>query len=448
MATSRRAKIISVGGGKGGVGKSVVASNLGVAMAQEGARVVLVDGDLGAPNLHTLFGLPRLPRTIQDFLERSIDSLEMARASTGVPNLTLVPGRAAVVGAANIHSSHKLRLIRHIRDLEADVVVVDVGAGVSFNVLDLFDTGDLRLTVMLPQLTSVENGYAFLKGAVFRELRRVAAQRRQAALIDDSQEARESTRTVAQLLSRLRQEDAALAAALEGGLARFGARIVGNQVFEPKEANVLFAISRMARDFLGLEAPVLGILRASRKVHDSIGSSRPFLLDETGEESALAVRRIARALLQEQVTQLRDQREALEQDEDRVEAAPEAKPEEAGPLPTTLARYERAYERRAIDCQGVLIFAGASVTVRVRDISYGGALVEMDRPPAPGARAVLIFTELEGRPSVPCAVRHSSAEQRRAGIEFRVEQQAARQLADSVARRFPPSPLAEERRHP
>jgi flagellar biosynthesis protein FlhG len=446
MATSRRAKIISVGGGKGGVGKSVVASNLGVAMAQEGARVVLVDGDLGAPNLHTLLGLSRLPRTIQDFLERSIDSLELARASTGVPNLTLIPGRAAVVGAANIHTSHKLRLIRHVRDLDADVVVVDVGAGVSFNVLDLFDIGDLRVTVMLPQLTSVENGYAFLKGAVYRELRRIAAQRKQADLIDDSQEARESTRTVAQLLARLRQDDADLAAALEDGLGRFGARIVGNQVFEAKEANVLFAISRMARDFLGLEAPVLGILRASRKVHDSIGSSRPFLLDETGEESALAVRRIARALLQEQVAQLRGQREALEQDE--AEEAPAARTEEAGPLPATLARYERAYERRAVDCQGVLVFAGASVNVRVRDISYGGALVELDRPPVPGARAVLVFTELEGRPSVPCAVRHSSDEQRRAGVEFRIAQQAAQALADAVARRFPASPLAEDPRPP
>jgi flagellar biosynthesis protein FlhG len=435
MASQGRAKVISVGGGKGGVGKSLVAANLGVAMAQEGVQVVVVDGDLGTPNQHTLFGLSRPGPTLQAFVDRSIDSLEQVRTPVGIPNLTLLPGAAAMVGAANINHGQKVRLVRHIRDLKAQVVIIDVGAGASFNVLDLFDAADLRLTVMLPQLTSIENGYAFLKGAVFRELRRIAVRRGKAALVDDSPEASEATGTIPQLVARLRAQDGELASVLERTLEGFGARIVGNQIFEQKESNVLYAISRMARDFLGLAAPVLGNLRASRKIHASIGAGRPFLLDESGEESAATMRRVARALLEEEVTSLRRLREWLEASE--APSEPEAEPDERGALPATIDRYQRAYQRQPVACPAKLIYGGASIGVQLQDVSCAGAMLLVEKPPVSGSRAVLIFSDLEGQPTAACVVRHASPESHRAGVEFSQEQQLAQRLVEEIVLRFP-----------
>jgi len=89
MVNSRPGRVVSVGGGKGGVGKSVVAANLAVAMAQRGARVVLVDADLGAANQHTLFGIARPGPGVEAFLDGSLAELAQAEVESGVPGLRL-----------------------------------------------------------------------------------------------------------------------------------------------------------------------------------------------------------------------------------------------------------------------------------------------------------------------------------------------------------------------
>lgn len=165
------ARVISFGGGKGGVGKSMLAGNVAVALAQSGLEVILVDADLGAANQHTLFGVDRPRKGLQDFLDRQVESLAEAASETQVPKLRLVVGTGAVPNAANIHHAQKLKLMRHIRGAEADVVVVDVGAGSSHNTVDFFDLGDARVLVATAQLTSIQNAYAFLKAAVLRLFR-------------------------------------------------------------------------------------------------------------------------------------------------------------------------------------------------------------------------------------------------------------------------------------
>ncbi len=160
---------VAVGGGKGGVGKSLVAVNLGVTLAAIGLRTVLVDGDLGTPTLHTLLGVDRIGPTMRALLDRKIGRLDEAMVGTGVPRLSLVAG-TSLPGSANISHQEKLKLVRHVRAIDADVVIVDVGAGASFHTLDLFGAGDLRLIVATPELTSLQNAYCFLKAALTREV--------------------------------------------------------------------------------------------------------------------------------------------------------------------------------------------------------------------------------------------------------------------------------------
>lgn len=430
MVNSGPGRVVSVGGGKGGVGKSVVAANLAVAMAQEGAQVVLVDADLGAANQHTLFGITRPGPGVEAFLEGALPGLAAAAVETGVAGLRLVPGTGGVVGAANPPAARKQKLIRHVRALQADVVVVDVGAGVGFNALDLFDAADLRLVVMSPQLTSAQNAYAFLKGAVFRELRRVAAATGQQARIDDAVEGTEPTGSTAQLLARMAADDAALAAALQRGLAGFGARLLGNQVYEPREAGVVYALSRMAHDFLGLEVPVLGSLRASRRVHESVNDGRPYLLHAgvEGDECAGTLRRVAQALLQAPLPRL------AAAELDGAATAPPAPPPSAASLPVAVSAYERAYERHPVDLAATLVYPGGLLPVRLRDVSESGALLELDRPPPAGTRVTLVFTGLGEQPSLACLVRHADPEARRAGVEFVAGREDGRRAADGIRR--------------
>ncbi|HLL23388.1 MAG TPA: P-loop NTPase, partial [Kofleriaceae bacterium] len=83
MAGSKRSRprIIAIAGGKGGVGKSTVAVNLATAIARRGQRVVLVDGDLGAANLHTMLGIVHPTVGVAQLIDQEIDTLEPARVT-------------------------------------------------------------------------------------------------------------------------------------------------------------------------------------------------------------------------------------------------------------------------------------------------------------------------------------------------------------------------------
>src|SRR5262249_41735024 len=157
--------IITVGGGKGGVGKSIVALNLAAAFAQLGKRVVLADLDLGTANQHLLLGIDRPGKGLQAILDRAAGDATDVLTPTTVPHLSLLAGTGAVLGAANITHAGKQRLLRKLRSLEADVIVVDVGAGVGYNALDFFVIGHQKLIVTTPQVTAIHDAYSFVKGA-------------------------------------------------------------------------------------------------------------------------------------------------------------------------------------------------------------------------------------------------------------------------------------------
>lgn len=341
----------------------------------------------------------------------------------------LVPGSIGVVGAANIAFQQKAKLIRHIHALEADAVIIDVGAGVSFNVLDLFDMADVRLVVMTPQLTALQNAYAFLKGAVFRELHRLADTEERSRLIDANPEASTATRRVPELVARVREIDAGFGARLLAGLAGFGACILGNQLSDASERSTLDAVARMMNDFLGIDAPVIGALRASRRIHDSVQARRPYLLDASGDESSGAFREIARYLLQRDVGALRRARESLDP---RKVPSGETHDE---PLPAPFTSYFRAHERFPVSCRGTLTFASGSLPVEILDVSTGGAKLGLEKPAPPiGSRALLILGCLPERPSVPCVIRN--APDRSAGVQFLAEPRISERIALEIVRGF------------
>ena len=293
-------RIITVGGGKGGVGKSIVSSNLAAAMAQNGSRVVLVDCDLGAANQHVLFGIDRPVAGLQALIDRKIETLEEALTPTPLPNLHLVAGTGAAVGAANITHGEKQRIMKRIRALDADVVIVDVGAGVSFNVLDFFELGSQRLLVVTPQVTSIQTAYSFLKGAVLRTLRHAAEKTSELELLEPAIASKENEK-VSRLLARLREENPEFGESVFRILARFGAQIVGNQVTEPNQAGIFHAVSRMIHDFLGISVPILGYVGISRRIRESINQRRPMLLGNQIDENTKVFRQMAETLLLEDV---------------------------------------------------------------------------------------------------------------------------------------------------
>ena len=295
-APEQRPLSVAVGGGKGGVGKSIVALNLALSITKLGARAIIVDADLGSANLHTMLGIDRPGPTLQALLDGRAKELTEVLLPTDYPNLQLIPGSVAVPGAANLHHGRKQKLIRQLEQLPCDVVVVDCGAGIHFNTVDLFTSADMQLLVASPQLVSLQNAYGFLKASVYRMLRQKAQELGKAELVEAATDQTE-VETVAKLLVAISDEDPLLTKELADMLDHLNFAVLGNQLIDHKELNALRALSRMIRDFLCVDAPVLGALMRKERIHTAVSRRRPFVADSNEPEARLLMS-IAQQLLE------------------------------------------------------------------------------------------------------------------------------------------------------
>ncbi len=110
----------------------------GLGLSLLGYKVILVDGDLGGADLHLFFNQVSPPRSLSTFLTREVDELRDVLLPTPNENLRLACGGSELVGMANLSHGAKTKLIRHIRKLDADFVLIDLGAGSAYNTLDIF----------------------------------------------------------------------------------------------------------------------------------------------------------------------------------------------------------------------------------------------------------------------------------------------------------------------
>jgi len=167
-------KIVAVGGGKGGSGKSVFSTIMAFWMARRGHRTVLVDVDLGGANIHTLLGIKNPDKTLNDFISRRFENLSDVCIETVEKNLRIISGASDVLSLANPHFSQKIKLMTHLTRLDADYIVLDLGAGTSFNTLDFFLMAHKKIIVLTPEPTSIQNAYIFARNAIYRNLSRLS----------------------------------------------------------------------------------------------------------------------------------------------------------------------------------------------------------------------------------------------------------------------------------
>ena len=158
----RRARVLAVTSGKGGVGKTNVAANLAICLAAAGKRVILLDADLGLANLDILLPVK--------------SHLNLAQVVAGTKHITeiLQPGPAGlrmICGASglafmeNLSDRQRDHLIHEMASLEhdADLIIVDTAAGISPNVLAFCHAADYTLVVTTPEPTSITDAYAVIK---------------------------------------------------------------------------------------------------------------------------------------------------------------------------------------------------------------------------------------------------------------------------------------------
>jgi flagellar biosynthesis protein FlhG len=298
-ATRRQAIAIPVGGGKGGVGKTFLVANLAAALARAGYRVVAADADLEGANLHTCVGVPDPGPSLADFVAGRVEEVRELLVDTPIPNLRILAATQASFGAAQPGQAERVRLMRQLRELDADFVLVDLGAGTHPAVVDYFMIGEAGIVVITPEPTSLENAYAFLRAAFYRrlELAMLSHRVREVVALAMDERNQRGIRTPLDLLREVRALDPAEGARFVETMRAFRPRLVVNEVRTAEDVKLGFSVRSVCRKFFGIEAEYLGYVNHDEAARRSVRSRRPVVEMNPSSDAAIYLERVARKLV-------------------------------------------------------------------------------------------------------------------------------------------------------
>ncbi len=262
--SGRTPEIWAVGGGKGGVGKSLVSILIALELARQNKKTILIDADLGGANLHTFMGIRTPTRTLHDFVSRKYSSIEEICIQTAVPNLQLVCGASEILSLANPQYAQKHKIVQNIMSLSAEHVILDLGAGTAYNVLDFFLIADNPIVVVTPQPISIQNAYAFVRNTVYRKLSRLAGQQPALQeLIKTAMDPKNEShmRTMGDLLQAIHNSyNAEMADQLNEAIGKLRPWIVTNLARHERDNNAGRIIQMVADKYLTISARELGAI--------------------------------------------------------------------------------------------------------------------------------------------------------------------------------------------
>jgi hypothetical protein len=267
--------------------------------------------------------------------------------------------------------------MQELRDLDSEVVVVDLGPDNRDDIFDFFGENGFRLFVTSCEPGALQATYAFLKSAVLRAERKWGDEARDV-------------------------------------LAQFWGGLVGNGAAAPEDEETFHAFSRLVREHLGIPLPVIGCLTTSERIAQSVVARQPLTVRRGIDDNVRQFHHMAEAILNG------DGQGAgvgggagndCPLDGDPIAVA-------IGPLPAPVESYKRKHLRYPVDWAATLELPSGPTPARVRDVSESGAAVETTARLALGDTAVLRFHQLTGQPGVNVVVKNVVPTSNRIGLGF------------------------------
>jgi flagellar biosynthesis protein FlhG len=314
--------LIVVGGGRGGVGKSMVAEGLAVYFAQLGKNVVLVDADPNGSNLHAHLGADAL--AIDAFSDDTI-SFEDVLGDTEVPGLRLLPyPHEALRQPGVLRGTRKARWLSRLRKLDADYLVVDAGPGNGPFTLDLLLAADVPVLVTTPEPPAVEAVYRFLRASFVAKLRRIVHRDRlRSGMLERCLADFGRLPPPLPFVRALAKMDPSLSEIAWQACQKMAFQLVINQTRLRSDIELGSFMSELAMRRYGVALQELGHVEQDDSVHFAVRRKRSLLIDNPAAKASRNVERLARRVLGQLLT-------------------PEAKEERTPPIPAEVPNYYQA----------------------------------------------------------------------------------------------------------
>lgn len=287
--------LLAVAGCRGGVGTSVVATNIAVYLAQLGRSVLLVDASPAGGALHTMLDMP-LPYVQPDEGVPEVD--EFAVVDTPIPGLRLLPQAYEFSSTMPLRPGRKPRWARKLRQQDVDYVLLDLGTGTSPAALDLFLGADLGMLVCSPDPPAVEGAYRFNRALFLRRMRRsLLRDKFHLKLLDRALLSLPPLPSPQELVRTLTRFETTLAENAARELASLRPRLVLNGARSRADTELGLAMRDMAERYLGVHLDYTGHIEQDDTVWLSVVRRRPLLIDNPTSKSARNLERISRRVL-------------------------------------------------------------------------------------------------------------------------------------------------------
>ena len=315
-------QIIPIASGKGGVGKSLLSANLAVTLGQLGKKVILADLDLGASNLHLAIGQTAPKIGVGTFLSGESKFADIIQP-TDYMNVSFIAGDSEIPGLSALKTAQRNSLIKNFKKLDADYLILDLGAGTHTMILDLFLLSPQGIVVTAPTVTATLNGYLFLKNAVFRLMAATFKKGTKAGSYLEKLRADSASMQrlyIPKLVEAIAAVDPVNAKKFREKMDKFHPRLIMNMIDEPKDADKALKIRRSCQTYLGLDVEHLGVMYRDSLQDKALASRMPVVTYKKNSVLSQAIYRIAEKLLQSEAVQF----ESIDIDDSYDLAAEEA----------------------------------------------------------------------------------------------------------------------------
>ncbi len=287
----KKAKAVwAISGGKGGVGRTLLAANLGILLADDGYDVIVADCDLDGPTLHTALGIKSPDKTLSDYTSGYIQSLDEIVIDTSIEGLRLISGAHNALNSSNYNHLAKSKLISSLHTLECDYLIADTGSGACFDVIDLFLSADVGILVTTPELSSIELTYRFLKSLFYRQLRTLVEQPQYKDYVDEVMDGKLSSdylEIVEKVLKKVKGSDVTLEKRLEKELFNLELKLVVSMARTRHDQLVGFSMAEIVKKYYGLNLNPIGHIPYDERMPEATKKGTPFIREfETSDTAA------------------------------------------------------------------------------------------------------------------------------------------------------------------
>lgn len=299
----KRPRFWAVGGGKGGVGKSLISANFALMLARRGLKVLAVDLDLGGSNLHTCLGVEPPKVGIGDYLFGRSADIESLSVPTSDAHLRIISGCRDPLQVANVGDDKRKHLMSLLRGVDADEIIIDLGAGTQDFTVDFFNEADEGILSVLPEPTSVENAYRFVRSAFYKRLMKaegISSGIREVIEAATDPKNVLGIRTPADLLAVIERLDVSASEILRERIRSFQPSIVMNQVRSQVDVDVGRAICSVCRRYFGIDVKYPGYIDYDNYVWKAVRAKKAVVDEFPRSSLAMRIEKLTSSLLGEE----------------------------------------------------------------------------------------------------------------------------------------------------